>query len=377
MSGEDDTPYVPPPPPTRGALGATPPRRSGSGGNGTLAADPNGDESNDEDDDEDDGGIAPVITTQAQRMLEDYPDSTNANRRPPSFVPDVKIQPTHQIYAFAVHGRHVCTAAHHVKVYDTLMSNQPILVVDLKDTGLEFRIKEPRVTAMGFRPASKLADEGRYLWCGTKDGHLWELDIRTGEVTDAKQGVHSSTVVHILRYRHFLLTLEENGKLHVFTVGPDSDEPVTLLRTVRVSDRFTFAELIGGKLWTATAPPSRSTTNTASKGPTIRVYEPCAEGSMPPAKTLYATEWTGAVTSATIIPFRPDEVYLAHEGGYMSVWDANECTCLQVLKIGASDILAVEGVGERLWTGNRKGQIHVYDISERPWRTTNLWTAHQ
>lgn len=377
MSGEEETPYEPPPPPTRAPLGSTPPRRSGSGTAGTSTADADGDETGDDEDDEDEGGTAPVITTQAQRMLEDYPDSTNANRRPPSFVPDIKIQPTNQIYAFAVHGRYVCTAAHHVKVYDTIMSNQPILVVDLKDTGLEFRIKEPRVSAMCFRPAAKLADEGRYLWCGTKDGHLWELDIRTGEVTDTKQGVHGSPVVNIIRYRQFLLTLEENGKLHVFEVSRETDSPMTLLRTVRVSDRFTFAQMVGGKLWTATAPPNRSTTNTTSKGPTIRVYEPCAEGSMPAAKTLYATEWTGAVTSATMIPFRPTEVYLAHEGGYMSVWDADDCSCLQVLKIGASDILAVEGVGERLWTGNRKGQIHVYDISERPWKTTNLWTAHQ
>lgn len=379
--------YQPPPPPTRSmatsvSVSSTPPRRAGSG---SLESTPrpiqhNGhqdDESHDEDDDDDEGPAAPVMTSQAQRILDEYPDSTTANRRPPSFVPDVHVHPSHQIHAFAVHGRHVCTAAHHVKVYDTLMSNQPILVVDLRDTGLEFRIKEPRVTAMCFRPASKLADEGRYLWCGTKDGHLWELDIRTGEVTDTRQGAHGSAVAHILRYRQYLLTLEENGKLHVFEVDRDGDGPPTLLRTVRVSDRYTFARMIGSKLWTASAPPSRSTTNIASKGPTIRVYEPCAQGSMPPAKTLYATEWTGAVTSATFIPFRPSEVYLAHEGGYVSIWDAEEYTCLQVLKISSTDILACEGVGERLWTGNRKGQIQVYDISEKPWKTTNTWIAHQ
>jgi hypothetical protein len=374
---DEGLPYQAPPPPSRVSAGSTPPRRSGSG-TAAPPAEVNGAESGeDEDDDDDEGAPVPAMTTQAQRMLEDFPDSTNANRRPASFMPDIRIVPTHHIYAYAVHGRYVCTGAHHVKVYDTLMSNQPILVVDLKDTGLEFRIKDPRVTAMGFRPAAKLADEGRYLWCGTKDGHLWELDIRTGEVTNTKQGVHSSPVVHILRYRHHLITLEENGKLHVFEVDKDSDGPMTLLRTVRVSDRFTFARLIGGKLWTASAPPNRSSTNSASKGPTIRVYEPCAEVTMPPAKTIYATEWTGAVTSATMIPFRPNEVYLAHEGGYVSVWDAQEYVCLQVLKISTTDILALEGVGERLWTGNRKGQIHVYDITERPWKTTNVWTAHQ
>ena len=375
----DAEPYQPPPPPTRSAgVASTPPRRSGS-----ISSDPrvdpsrNGIDSQDEDEDDDEGGPAPALTTQAQRILDDFPDSTNANRRPPNFVPDVQVHTLHQIHAFAIHGRHVCTGSHHVRVYDTQMSNQYIMSVDLKDTGLDFRIKEPRVTAMGFRPAARLADEGRYLWCGTKDGHLWELDIRTGEVTDTKQGIHGSAVAHILRYKHYLLTLEETGKLHVFEIDREDEGPPKLLRTVRVSDRYTFARMIGGQLWTASAPPNRSTTNIASKGPTIRVYEPCASGSMPPVKTLYATEWTGAVTSATIIPFRPNEVYLAHEGGYISVWDAEEFVCLQVLKISSTDILALEGVGERLWTGNRKGQINVYDITERPWRTTNVWTAHQ
>lgn len=372
-------PYQPPPPPTRSAGAAsTPPRRAGSG-SADLRGDAgrNGTETQEEDDDDDEGGTVPVMTSQAQRILDDFPDSTNANRRPPVFVPDVQVHTLHHIHASAIHGRHVCTGSHHVRVYDTLMSNQPIMSVDLKDTGLEFRIKEPRVSAMGFRPAARLADEGRYLWCGTKDGHLWELDIRTGEVTDTKQGIHGSAVAHILRYKHYLLTLEETGKLHVFEIDRENEGPPILLRTVRVSDRYTFARMIGGQLWTASAPPNRSTTNIASKGPTIRVYEPCATGSMPPVKTLYATEWTGAVTSATIIPFRPNEVYLAHEGGYISVWDAEEFVCLQVLKISSTDILALEGVGERLWTGNRKGQINVYDITERPWRTTNVWTAHQ
>jgi hypothetical protein len=91
---------------------------------------------------------------------------------------------------------------------------------------------------------------------------------------------------------------------------------------------------------------------------------------------MFTSEWTGAVTSATIMPFRQDVVYLGHEGGFVSIWSAADLTCLQVLKISASDILALEGVGERLWAGNRKGQIHVYNIDEKPWQVTNVWTAH-
>lgn len=331
-------------------------------------------EADSEEDDPDEP--SPALTSNAKRLLEDYPDSTNANRRPPSFVPDIKISGTSHTTAFAAHGRHVCTGTHCVKVYDTLMSDQPLYVVDLKETGLDFRVKENRVTAMCFRPAKNDADEGRYLWCGTKDGHLWELDIKTGDITDTRAFVHSSAVSHIFRYKSWIMSLEESGKLHVFEA--QENRRIPQCRTIRVQERFNFAKLIGGRLWTSTGPATRSTTNAAaSRGPTIRVYDPCAPGNtLSAGTTVWPSEWTGAVTSATCMPMHPGTVYLGHEGGYVSVWDAEQLQCLQVFKISANDILALEGVGERLWAAGRKGMISVYDVSERPWRTTNVWTAH-
>lgn len=374
--------YRPPPPPTRniqpGAALPTPPRRQD-----TRSAPPAAEGDSEEDDDADEPSHAPGITGAAKRMLEDYPDSTHANRRPPRFTPDMKVSGTAHSTSFAMHGRHVCTGSHVVRVYDTLISDQPIHYVELHETGLDFRIKENRVTAMCFRPAAFHSEEGRYLWCGTKDGHLWELDVKTGEITDTRPNAHSSAVIHIFRYKQTIMSLEEMGKLNIFEVGLQSDgmENISriplLCRTMRVSDRFNFAKLVCGRLWTSSGPAHRSTTSAAAaKGPTIRIYDPCSSGSSPTGKTVWATEWTGAVTCATILPLRPDKVYLGHEGGYVSIWDAEELVCLQVLKISTSDILSLEGVGEKLWAGNRKGQIHVYDVSTKPWTATNLWTAH-
>ena len=206
----------------------------------------------------------------------------------------------------------------------------------------------------------------------------------TGQVTDTKAAAHAASVSHIFRYGQNVITLDEGGKMHVYEVPlsdvEDKQAGVRLSRSLRVSERFTFARMICGKLWTATAPTTRSTTNAASapsKGATIRVYEPCAAGSMPPGKTLFTTEWTGSVTAATILPLHPETVYLGHEGGYISIWSSEEMVCQQVIKISASDILALEGVGERLWAGNRKGQICVYDVAQKPWVATNVWMAHQ
>ena len=368
-------PYQPPPPPTRNINPNTPPPPR-------QVSNPTRDISSDEGDEESPTPLASIASS-AKRAQEEYPDSTHANRRAPSFIPDVHLRHPHHIHSFAIFGRFVCTGAHHVRVYDTHMSERPIFVVDLKDTGLEIRIKDPRVTAMCFMPGLETADEGRYLLCGTKDGHLWCLDILTGEVTDSKSWIHGAAVMNIFRHKKWVVTLDESGKLLVCLVGGkdtpnDGSKIPTLIRSARVADKTTFARLINGQLWTASPPAVRSSTALAnSKGPTIRVYEPCVEGTMPPAKTLFTTEWTGAVTSATSMPFRPDEVFLGHEGGFISIWSASDLTCKQVIKISSTDILALEGVGERLWAGNRKGHIHVYDIAELPWETTNIWAAHE
>lgn len=371
----DASDYQPPPPPVRNSASMpTPPRRSET----HPPARASGDLSS-EDDEEEEPAALSNLPAGTKRVLEEYPDSTHANRRPPKFSPDIRMVQPHHIYAFAVHGRHVCTGAHHLRIYDTQMSERPISIVDLRETGLEFRVKEPRISAMCFRPGAHPSDEGRYLWCGTRDGHIFEIDIMTGQVSDAKPAAHGAAVSHIFRYDQQILTLDEAGKLLVYEVPgsqeKDSNTAPVLIRTQRISERSTFARLIQGKLWTATAPQSRSTTTTASKGATIRVYEPCAHNP-PPARTLFTTEWTGAVTSATIIPFAPETVYLGHEGGFVSVWSSEDMVCQQVIKISASDILALEGCGERLWAGNRKGQIWVYDVSQKPWQASNIWMAH-
>ena len=369
--------YIPPPPPLRSTVAgvfASPPRRETTKNT----------EVSSEEGEEEDTVPGASLNSVNKRMLEDSPNSTHANRCPPAYVPDIRISSPHHVHSFTVFGRYVCTGAHHVRIYDTQMSDRPIFTVDLKDVGLDFRIKEPRVTAMCFRPVNDTADEGRFLWCGTKDGHLWELDIKTGKVTDTRSFVHASAVVNIFRYRKWLLTLEESGKLLVFEIaetvegGNAENKKVMpeLVRSHRLPEKFTFAKMIRGKLWMSSAPANRSTTDASSRGASIRVFQPCATDPMPPGSTIFTSEWTGAVTSATLMPLKPGEVYLGHEGGFVSSWSEDDLACLRVFKISSSDILALEGVGQRLWAGNRKGQIHVYDVAVMPWQVTNIWTAH-
>ncbi|ODO06654.1 hypothetical protein I350_04012 [Cryptococcus amylolentus CBS 6273] len=320
------------------------------------------------------------LSAQARRLLEDHPDTTQANRKLPAFVPDVRIKECHHVSAFAVYGRYVCAGAHHVRIYDTMLSDHAIQVIELKEhvdgPGGGGKVKETKVTAMGFRPGCSEAEEGRWLWCGTKDGHLWEVDITTGEAFAFKAYAHTSAVSHIWRHRQSVLTLDDSGKLLVFEVAQEAGSKPTLTRTLRIGEKFTFAKMLCGKLWTSSGPAARSVTSASSRGPTVRIYDPCCAGNMPPPKSLFTTEWTGAVTSATYMPLDRHTIFMGHEGGYVSRWDGKELVCVGVMKVSNTDVLALEGVGEYLWAGNRKGQVFVYDIQEKPWVATNIWTAH-
>ncbi|WVO17762.1 hypothetical protein L204_105460 [Cryptococcus depauperatus] len=385
-----------PPPPLRSAIinPSSPPRRSNTISRRISSSDPTPHEttylsgrrdrerdekevySEDEDDEPADPSMA-GLSAQAKRMLEDFPDTTQANRKAPVFIPDVKLKDCHHVSAFATFGRYICTGAHHVRVYDTLLGDHAISIIDLKETDLENKSKDPRITAMCFRPGATKQEEGQYLWCGTKDGHLWELDIATGHVSNTKAFAHMSSICNIWRHKQNILSLDDLGKLLVFEVGTGEGERPRLIRTLRIGEKFAFAKMVCGKLWISSGPTVRSTTSAAtSRGPIIRVYDPCSEGTMPPVKSLFTTEWTGAVTSATYMPLSHQTIYLGHEGGFISLWNGSSLTCEGVMKISNTDVLALEGVGEYLWMGNRKGQIWVFDVEEKPWKATNIWVGH-
>lgn len=86
----------------------------------------------------------------------------------------------------------------------------------------------------------------------------------------------------------------------------------------------------------------------------------------------------GAVTSGTVLVTKPGLVYLGHEGGYVTIWQTSNTssqtpTCTSSLKIATSDILCMQGVHDRLWSGSRNGFITALDVETKPWTVTNVW----
>ncbi|KAJ9093594.1 hypothetical protein QFC19_008261 [Naganishia cerealis] len=377
--------YQPPPPPQRKTTHNPSPRLQ-SRVNKSNSQDQNpSDPEDEEDEDGEPQGPKRTMSAFARRALDEYPDSSRAHRRAPDFVPRQYVtgNTQHHVHAFAVCGHTLCLASHHLRVYDLRLGDAyPTFTFDPKSADLEFRGGGAKITAVSFRALSPGTEEGRYVWCGTNEGHLIEVDTSTGKPTCARADVHGTPITHIFRYNEYMLSLEENGKMHIF--GPfgesaksDASRLMSPSGTIRIAEKQNFARMLGSQLWTASGPATRSATDPSLPGPTIRVYEPLGNGTLNNGSgTTHTSEWTGAVTAAAVLSSNPSLVYLAHEGGYVSIFDRDSLDCLSVIKISSSDVLALEGVGDRLWAGYRTGMIQVYDPSTKPWTTTNTWLAH-
>ncbi|KAF8318208.1 DNase I-like protein [Clavulina sp. PMI_390] len=360
------------PPPTRNVSNPKPfptPRKT-SGGNHS-----------------DDGG-----SSDSEKRLDEFPDSTHSSRRKPAVHPLFNIHVPAHVGVVAVAGNCVVVGHHSIKVYDLDAIDTPLHHSELKDLLTDIKIKEhQRVTAIAFRPAVSKEDEGRFVWCGMKDGHLFEYDAWSGGLVHLRQSAHAGTVTHIMRHGRNMVTVGDAGKAFLWSPPGEASELALSklgaganMRYMRIPERQGFVKIFGNQMWTANGPGNNNTgAPTTTRGPTIRVYDisPNTTG-VTNSKTLITSDVVGQVTCGAMIPSRPEKIYLGHEGGVITLWnkegqDGSTPAHVGTIKIGMSDVLSLEGVRSKLWAGSRVGTIAAYEVDTLPWTVTNLWKAHE
>ncbi len=334
------------------------------------------------------------------------PDTSHANRRAPKFSPDCYTHAKQAFQCFAVCGHTVVTGSgDKVKVYrvgesasgygEKLCTVGEHLSKEVKLTALEFRPPNHGVSpvpAMGRRSHGETADEGRYLWCGTKDGHIWELDIAEAQVMFSRQNVHTDPIQLLKRVGNKMISLDEGGKISIWLPSADPDPAIAGLRlsnqpiTQRIAlEKGSHACIVGQQLWVATGPSAQRNAKdyAGSKGPRIRIYNPFADdkpfNAISKAATIPAdmAEGVGIVTGGAVIPSRPDYVYFGHDSGHISIWSRQTYECVSVRKLGPHGLTAVAGVVKYLWVATRAGTISVFDTDTQPWQALKIWTAHK
>ena len=272
---------------------------------------------------------------------------------------------------------------HHLRIYDLAIQEKPLYDIDSRSIAGENKSKDNKVTCMEFRPAVNPADRARYLWVGTKDGHLFEVDVLNGQVTGVKFSAHSSHVSHIFRHAGSMATLDDTGKVLVYYNELGSAQDISLSydqpRILRIPDKQDFARIFNGQLWTSNRDTVAGAGGRPARGcAVVRIHDIFAPALT--TKNVAPSEAVGSVLSGAVLATQPGKVFLGHEGGHVTIWDVGtdgSIQCEEVIKVSASDVLCLEGVNNRLWAGNRQGMIATYDVQPRPWIMTNRWMAHQ
>lgn len=356
------TPYLPPPPPARSI-----PRNERLTPQRPTIGDrsQSGEESSDEEDQD-----------EAFIKAQSFPDATFANRKPPVLRNRKPIQATGQFYSFAVRGQVTITGQHHIYVWHP---SHPQL--SSESVGLPHG--EHKVHAVEFRASEDVGDS-RYVWGGTRDGHIFEVDSAELKVVTVRLNVHSYPITAIFRIKNSMVTLDDSGKLLIWgTVdGKAAPQLSSTPKAQRIPEKQNFVAVIGAEIWTSSGPNSKAgATSVAARSPQIRVYDPTGAGPFNvvprPLITPESAGPVGSVTASAIVPSQPHLIYLGHDNGNVSVWNRTTYTCVLVQRVSQYRLTSMVGIGRYLWAGFRTGFIYVYDVDVEPWTVRKAWRAHK
>ncbi|EGG01434.1 uncharacterized protein MELLADRAFT_117813 [Melampsora larici-populina 98AG31] len=241
----------------------------------------------------------------------------------------------------------------------------------------------------------------RYVWCGAKDGQLFEYDCFERRMIDSKASLHSASIIGIFRCKFGgMCTLDETAKVQIWTnpISPKIGVKISgTARAQRVADKTNFAAMLSHQLWTSSGPSgSKSASTLAQRSPSIRVYDPDPTQAWTvtprPLSIPDNGSTIGAVSAGAVIPSTPSIVYLGHETGHVSIWNNKEeknggVGFKKLIKISNYQITALEGVTKYLWAGFRTGNVYVYDTCEQQqddsggggggWKVLKVWKAHK
>ena len=319
-----------------------------------------------------------------------YPDSTDANRRPPlSNLLRQDIQVKSSVKSIASSRGYVCIGHHAIKIVDA-STGEPVAVSQQKP--------ECRVTALAFVPSLDIERDRRYFWAGFHDGDLWMLDCRTGDVLERRISAHSHPINHILRFRRQLWTIDEHGVLQIwFEPHPQahlSDQYASDMislegrpKTFRIAAKQAFAIVVGAHLWSA-------------RDKLIEVVSPMEEANMHKKRIDIPGNYA-AITcltccespipavyshaSPTTFPFSLHDsaryrVFTGHMDGKILEWDSVDFSKKRVIDLGSYRIASLVAANDRhLWSGIGTGKISIMDVgaigSAEPIAVLKEWQA--
>lgn len=302
----------------------------------------------------------PTIAQNVVNPTTDFPDSSQANRRPPHFRLGAKdISTGYDAKIFDVCGDFVCTSGALTRVWDIYTGK------------LVFSMSQPettKITAVAFKPMRNIEEEGKKLWLGSNIGEIQEIDIENKQLVATSTSAHPRReIIRIYRHAAELWTIDEDGKVYVWPAGSDGSPSLDNgVHSGRIPKGHSTSVIVGNRLWVAS-------------GKDIRIFQPHANISK---NTFQITPQSIAksghsdITACAMIPDQPDCVYFGHSDGKVTAYSREAYEFLGVSNVAQHKINCIAGVGSYLWAGFNTGMILMYDTTTRPWKTKKRWQAH-
>ena len=305
------------------------------------------------------GDTVSVLATTASNSR-DYPDASTVNRRPPTAKDGVrKIEIGYDTRLFDIWRDTICTSGYITRAWN-VGTGEMI-------TNLQQSEGSTRVTAIAFKPASSVDEEGQVIWLGNNYGEIQEVDLsRRGAVVAQSRAHGGREIIKIHRYQNNLWTLDEDGNLYVWAPGengtPDLQSTPTHHRTPR---GHTFSMVVQDQLWIAC-------------GRDIRVFQPKQSNDnccLTPKPLSQAG--VGEITSGAVIYGQNDRVYFGHVDGKVTLYATSNFDVLGTVTVSVYKINTLAGVGNYLWAGFNTGMIYAFDTRDQPWIVKKDWLAHR
>ncbi|GAA5862309.1 hypothetical protein JCM3774_004859 [Rhodotorula dairenensis] len=230
------------------------------------------------------------------------------------------------------------------------------------------------------------------LWVGSSDGTLFELDVshfraepthaprfpELGRRNDAHPTGATVTLIQRLNEGR-MLTMDDAGRLVVWHPDPKIGSVVSLhshSTLLVIPPTPCYAHVIHGKLWVAWAGKDEDDLSTGS----VRIFDITGSVAVehPAGETKWPLSKLGRVTAACAVPLDPYKVFLGHETGHISVWDAETGAMTDVKRLSAQRITAMVGPSRHLWIGGSTGIIEVIDpFSLGGWVIVKRFKGHK
>jgi hypothetical protein len=286
----------------------------------------------------------------------DYPDASQANRRPPFFqsgLQDLSIKSDAR--NFDVCGQYLCTTGWTTRVFDLTSGRQL----------MEFSHGETvKILSVVFKPGLELKSEGSRIWIGNNIGELHEIDVATQGLVASNTSHNRREIIRILRHKKDLWTLDDEGKLFIWHADESGTPNLKYSHQAhRVPKGHTFSMVIRDKLWLAS-------------GKEIRIYKPGSESSFAVLEAPLVQPGVGDVTSGSYSTQQGGRAYFGHNDGKVTVYSIKDYVCLGNVKVSDYKINGLAFAGDYLWAAYRTGKIYVYDTSTTPWTVKKDWRAH-